>query len=249
MLLEHRINSLVSRYESIGVVVMTDLSKMKRLHKEFFFREGTTVAKELLGKLLVREYDGKILVSRIVETESYIGKIDKASHAYGGKITERVKPLYMEGGVAYVYFIYGLYHCFNIINSVEGDAQGVLVRAVEPILGIDHMSENRYKKPYEDLTRKQILNLTSGPSKLCIALDINKDMNTKDLINGTEIYVAEDDFVKGSFDIVQCKRIGIDYAEEAIDFPWRFYIKDNPFVSIKAKKDENVKIINNNGNI
>lgn len=227
--------------------MMIDLSTMKRLPKDFFLREGTTVAKELLGKLLVREYEGKILISRIVETESYIGRIDKASHAYGGKITERVKPLYMEGGVAYVYFIYGLYHCFNIINSVDGDAQGVLVRAVEPIVGIDHMSENRYKTPYEDLTRKQIINLTSGPSKLCIALKIDKNMNTKDLINGNELYVAEDGVDNGNYEIVQCKRIGIDYAEEAVDFPWRFYIKDNSFVSVKAKKDENVKIINYNG--
>lgn len=226
--------------------MMIDLPTIERLPKDFFLREGTIVARELLGKLLVREYEGKILVSRIVETESYIGKIDKASHAYGGKITKRVKPLYMEGGVAYVYFIYGLYHCFNIINSVEGDAQGVLIRAVEPIEGIEYMSENRYKKPYEELTRKQVVNLTSGPSKLCIALKIDKNMNTKNLINGNELYVVEDGFNKGNYEIVQCKRIGIDYAEEAIDFPWRFYIKDNPFVSVKAKKDENVKIINLN---
>lgn len=226
---------------------MTDLSKIKRIPKDFFAREGTIVARELLGKLLIREYEGKVLVSRIVETESYIGKIDKASHAYGGKITERVKPLYMEGGVAYVYFIYGLYHCFNIINSVEGDPQGVLIRAVEPIMGLDCISENRYKKPYEELTKKQVLNLTSGPSKLCLALKIDKEMNTKDLINGTELYVAEDDSQNEDYEIIQCKRIGINYAEEAIHFPWRFYIKDNPFVPVKAKKDEDVSIINKKG--
>ena len=109
------------------------------LEKEFYAKGALDLSKELLGKILVRKIDGRILKGRIVETEAYIGEIDKASHAYGGKITKRVEPLYKEGGIAYVYFIYGLYHCFNIIAGKEGKAEGVLIRGIEPLNEIDYI--------------------------------------------------------------------------------------------------------------
>lgn len=237
------------------------------MSKEFFKRDALIVAKELLGKILVREVNGEIISGRIVETEAYIARLDKASHAYGGRMTERVMPLYAEGGIAYVYFIYGKYFCFNVITGLEGDAQGVLVRALEPLEGLEKMSKNRFLRSYSELTKKQIINLTSGPSKLCMALNIDRDMNKKNLM-GDEIYIVQEENqqsveeienikcsdspiigkeikhkCKTAQEIVECKRIGIDYAEEAIDFPWRFYIKGNSYVSARDKEVE-VKLKN-----
>lgn len=217
----------------------------KKMSKDFFIRDALTVAKDLLGKFLVTEINGVIVSGKIVETEAYIARLDKASHAYGGRKTNRVMPLYAEGGISYVYFIYGKYFCFNVITGQENDAQGVLIRALEPIDGLDIMSKNRFNKNYIDLTKKQILNLTSGPSKLCMALNIDRQMNQKDLMSN-EIYIAQKEETKdeqeGKFNdkeqIVECRRIGIDYAEEAINFPWRFYIKNNPYVSTRDKEAE-----------
>lgn len=201
------------------------------LEKSYYLKGAKELSKDLLGKILVRKIDGKILKARIVETECYIGNIDKACHAYGGKITERIKPLYNEGGIAYVYFIYGLYHCFNIISGIEGEAEGVLIRAVEPINELDFISNLRYKKEYHKLTNYQKKNITNGPSKLCMAYDISKKENWLKLYEGNFIYIEEDEFIVNK--IVEAKRIGIDYAEEAKDFLWRFYIEGNNYVSMK----------------
>lgn len=205
---------------------------MKKLTKEFFSRDGRIVGKELLGKLIVRKYAGKTLISRIVETEAYIGAIDKACHAYNFKRTPRVLPLYEEAGIAYVYAIYGMYYCLNIVTGEKDDPQAVLIRAVEPIEGLEEMSLNRTKKPYDVLKKKEILNLTSGPGKLCIALNIDKSLNTHSVFS-EEISLYDDGY--DDFETVCCKRIGIDYAEEAVDFPWRYYIKNNDYVSVKVK--------------
>lgn len=204
-----------------------------RLEREFFARETVQVAKELLGKILVREIDGQILKGKIVETEAYVGPIDKASHAYGFKKTARVEPLYGRPGISYVFSIYGMYECFNIITFKEGSPEGVLIRALEPIEGSDFMSINRFKKEYKELDKKKVKELTNGPSKLCIAMNITKkEHNFIDLIESSELYV-EDGEALDKMDIVETTRIGIDYAEEARDFPWRFYIKENEFVSKK----------------
>lgn len=236
------------------------------MDREFFTRDALIVAQDLLGKVLVREVNGERISGRIVETEAYIARLDKASHAYGGRMTERVMPLYAEGGIAYVYFIYGKYFCFNVITGSKGDAQGVLVRALEPLEGLEKMSKNRFSISYRELTKRQRINLTSGPSKLCMALNIYRDMNKKNLI-GDEIYIAQevkqengekaeeitgdtkfnDSLIVGKEieekcnkgkEIVECKRIGIDYAEEAIHFPWRFYIKGSPYVSVRDREAE-----------
>jgi DNA-3-methyladenine glycosylase len=203
----------------------------QKLTREFYARETLQVAKELLGKILVHEVNGVMLRGKIVETEAYIGSIDKACHAYGGKITPRLTTLYGRPGIAYVYFIYGMYHCFNVITKEEGFPEGVLIRAIEPIDGLEAMSNFRFKKTYNELTKAQIKNLTSGPSKLCIAININKENNNQDLCT-SNLYI-EDSVEKEIIEIIETKRIGIDYAEEAKDFLWRFYIKNNIWVSVK----------------
>lgn len=204
-----------------------------RLERDFFARDTLIVAKELLGKVIVREIDGIRLSGKIVETEGYIGSIDKASHAYGGKKTPRVEPLYGEPGISYVFSIYGMYECFNVISKEKGSPEGILIRAVEPIDGLEKIAQNRFLKSYDTLTAKEIKNLTNGPSKLCIALDINKKVhNFMDLVKSKELYIEDGDIINSS-DIVETTRVGIDYAEEAVDFPWRFYVKNNIYVSKK----------------
>lgn len=202
-----------------------------KIERMFYARSALEVAKDLLGKTIVHKVDGVTLKGKIVETEAYIGAIDKASHAYGGKKTERVMPLYGKPGTAYVYLIYGMYHCFNVITKIEGEAEGVLIRAIEPLEGIEKMAHLRYKKSISEISKTQFKNLTTGPGKLCIALNIDKNNNKQDLCNEGTLYIEYND--KGRFNIVESKRIGIDYAEEAKDFLWRFYIEDNPWVSKK----------------
>lgn len=201
------------------------------IKQEFYNRSALDVAKDLLGKVLVREVDGKVLKGRIVETEAYIGATDKACHAYNGRRTKRTEPLYEEGGVSYIYFIYGLYHCFNVVTNEKDVAEAVLVRAIEPLNEFDYIAKIRYNKEYNELTKTQIKNLTNGPSKLCLAYLIDRDINVLKLYEKGLIYIEDDNY--DEFEIVDTKRIGIDYAEEAKDFLWRFYIKDNPFVSKK----------------
>ena len=202
-----------------------------KVDREFYTRDCLVVAKELLGKVLVRKINGKIIKSRIVETEAYIGMIDKASHAYNKRLTERTKPLFMEGGVSYIYFIYGLYYCFNVVADKRDYPAGVLIRAVEPLNEFEYLSQIRFEKPYSELTKSQVKNLTNGPSKLCMALHITKEENMRKLYENEEIYIEDDGFKV--IEIVETTRIGIYYAEEAINFPWRFYIKDNIYVSKK----------------
>lgn len=216
---------------------------MKILKEDFYGRKTLTVAKELLGKYLIHEVNGILIGGKIVETEGYLGVNDKGAHVYGGRKTERVMPLYAKEGTAYIYTIYGMYLCLNAITEREGEPQGVLIRGVEPLFGLEQMSFNRNKKSYTELTKKEILNLTSGPSKLCIALDITKDLNNKLLWDGELFIVEKDDEIKKILEIkeskcgkiIKSKRIGIDYAEEAKDFLYRFYYNDNPYVSKKDK--------------
>lgn len=202
-----------------------------RLTRDFYSRDARLLAKQLLGKVLVREINGEKLKGKIVETEAYIGAIDKASHAYNGRRTDRTEPLYGKPGISYVYFIYGKYFCFNIICKQEGEAEGVLIRALEPVENINLISNLRFNKEYEKLNKYERKNLTSGPSKLCMAFNINKSNNWEDLCESSSLYVENTE--DNNFEIIESKRVGIDYAEEARDFLWRYYIKDNDFVSIK----------------
>ncbi|QNU68739.1 DNA-3-methyladenine glycosylase [Ruminiclostridium herbifermentans] len=200
------------------------------LSREFYNRDALLVAKELLGKVLVHELFGQKISAKIVETEAYMGIIDKAAHSYGGRRTQRVEVMYGGPGFSYVYFIYGMHYCFNVVTREEGTPQAVLIRAVEPIEGLEIIAKNRFGKEYSQLSKSNLRNLTNGPGKLCQALAIDRSLNGEDLC-GKKLYVQEGESDKIS--IVSAKRVGIDYAEEAKDYPWRFYIKDNIYVSVK----------------
>jgi len=197
---------------------------MKPLDREFYLRDTLTVAKELLGKYLVREMDGGYLVGRITETEAYIGAIDKACHAYGGKITPRTKTLYEQGGTSYVYLVYGMYHCMNVVTEPQGEAAAVLLRSVEFVKGYEEASMLRYGKELEVLSKAQLKNFANGPGKLCKAMGITREQNNRNLC-GQNFFIT--DCIEGinnpTFELGISPRIGIDYAQEAKDFPWRFF--------------------------
>ncbi|WP_017416274.1 DNA-3-methyladenine glycosylase [Clostridium tunisiense] len=201
-----------------------------KLDKTFYRRDTLPVAKELLGKKLVHKINGRILSGIIVETEAYMGIQDKAAHSYGGRKTERTKVMFEAGGVSYIYFIYGLYYCFNVVTAEEGIPQAVLIRAVQPVEGIEDMALLRANKNIKELTKKQIINIANGPAKLCSALKLDKTLNAVSLTSDI-LYIEDVNY--NNFEIVETTRIGIDYAEEAKDYPWRFYIKDNPYISKK----------------
>ena len=209
-----------------------------KLPKSFYKRETLDVAQDILGKILVRQVDGVEIAGKIVEVEAYIGPDDKGAHTYGNKRTNRTEAMFGEAGHAYIYLIYGIYNCINAVTSQVDKPEAVLIRALEPLSGIEQMAMNRFKKEYSELDKRQMKNLTNGPGKLCMALDIDRSLNKEDL-NGNKVYIkypeAEEDFT-----IVRSKRVGIDYAEEAIDYLWRFYIKDNANVSVRNKYSEEV---------
>lgn len=202
------------------------MKKYNRLSKEFYKQDAITLSKEILGKILVRDIDGEKVLCMIVETEAYVGPEDKGCHAYGNKKTERTKTMFLEGGVAYIYIIYGMYNCLNIVATEEGKPEAVLIRAVEPLNNIDIL------KKYRNIKSNKIQDLTNGPGKLCKALNIDRSLNGYDLVNGNELYVVELDS-EDDFEIVESKRINIDYAEEYKDKLWRFYVKGNKFISKK----------------
>ena len=201
------------------------------LDKDYFQKDALYLAKDLLGKILVREIDGKIIKSRIVETEAYIGNGDKACHAYNGRRTKRTEVLYSEGGIAYIYLIYGMYNCLNVVTGIKEEAEAVLIRALEPLNEFDYISNKRFNKDFDNLTKAQKLALTNGPGKLCKALLIDRELNAIKLYEKGKLYLIDDGFK--DFGVVKTKRIGIDSAEEAIHFPWRFYIEGNKYVSKK----------------
>lgn len=201
------------------------------LGKDFYKQGALELAKGLLGKVLVRKIDNIILKGKIVETEAYIGEIDKASHAYNGRRTDRTEPLFREGGIAYVYFIYGLYYCFNVISGEENKGEGVLIRALEPLNEFEYLAQKRFKESYDKLNLTKRKTIANGPSKLCMAFSIDKSENYRKLYEKGDFYIEDSEDSK--FNIVETTRIGIDYAEEAVNFPWRFYIKDNKYISKK----------------
>jgi len=191
---------------------------MKILDRAFYERETIIVAKELLGKLLIRRTNKGDLIGKIIEVEAYRGYDDPASHAYHGR-TDRNYLMFGHGGYAYVYFIYGNHYCFNVTAKVGNNPGAILIRALEPIDGIELMQNNRHVK--------DLKNLTNGPGKLTKAMNITIKHNGLDLTKGEELFLCEP-VENQSFEIVSTKRIGI---KSGIDKLWRFYIKDNAFVS------------------
>lgn len=215
-----------------------------RLTREFFTRDGITVAKELLGKVLVHETPLGTVRGIITETESYMGEEDKASHTYGGKRTDRTEPMYHKGGTSYVYLIYGMYRCMNIAAMTEGIPHAALLRCVVPA---DAESEERMcalrvagRKKRQD--GKEALpaglkkHLADGPGRLCIAMHITKADNDIDLVESQTFYVTEGVSVPPE-QIRTGKRIGVAYAEEAADYLWRFSIAPEQVLQMQETKD------------
>jgi DNA-3-methyladenine glycosylase len=194
---------------------------LQKLQRDFYERETLHVAKDLLGKYLVHHTTDGITVGKIVEVEAYVGVNDAACHAYNGKYTKRTKIMFGRGGHAYVYLIYGVYYCMNIVTNQESCPEAVLIRALEPIDGLDIMQQRR--------TTDKKLNLCSGPGKLCAAMGISKAQNELDLC-GETMYLLSGEMILPEH-IVTTPRINIDSAKEAREYPWRFIIQDNPFVS------------------
>lgn len=190
------------------------------LQRSFYEKDTLIVAKELLGKLLVHQTEVGTLVGRIVETEAYLGSMDPAAHSYKGQ-TQRTRAMFGSSGHAYIYFTYGMYYCFNVVAGGKQNGEGVLIRAIEPLTGIEQMKQNRK-------TEKE-KNLTNGPGKLVIAMGITKDLYGHDLTT-PPLYLDEDLETKKEFKIVETTRIGISQAK---DLAYRFYIKDNPWISRK----------------
>lgn len=181
------------------------------------------LAKDLLGKVLFTQINGEITAGVIVETEAYFGIQDKASHAYGGRRTNRTETLYQQGGVSYVYLCYGIHNLFNVVSSVEGEPHAVLIRAIEPLIGLDIME-----------TRRKIAAtkaaISSGPGSAAKALGIDHTFNEKEL-SGEEIWI-EDHAIRYTPDqIAAVPRVGVAYAQEDALLPWRFFVKDNKYVS------------------
>jgi DNA-3-methyladenine glycosylase len=195
----------------------------EKLPREFYTRQNTLqVARELLGKkLVVASPDGTRVSGIIVETEAYLGPLDRASHAYGNRRSSRTKPMYSVGGTAYVFFVYGMYHQFNVVSNVEGIPHAILIRALEPSEGIDIMRERR--------SGRKDVQLTNGPGKLCLAMGIDRSLDGADLL-GSRVWIETAENLKPR-QIAKGPRVGIDYAEEYVTKPWRFWIKDNPHVS------------------
>lgn len=193
---------------------------MEKLPRNFYSRDAETVAKELLGQILITRLPQGETRGLIVETEAYLGREDKAAHSFGGKKTQRNEVLYGPAGHAYIYLIYGLYHLFNIVVGEPGDPQAVLIRALEPLAGFEIMAKRRKTE------QKKLL--TSGPGRLSEAMGITRELNGEDLL-GEPLFIA-----KGTDEpreIIAKPRIGIDYAQEWVDKPLRFYLANNSFIS------------------
>ena len=196
------------------------------LPRSFYLRDANTVAPELLGKVLVHRTDAGLAAGRIVEVEAYVGSCDKGAHSYPNKRTPRTQIQFGPGGYAYVYSIYGMHCCFNVVTGEENCPEVVLVRALEPIKGLDVMAMRR--------GTDDPVNLCNGPGKLCAALGITKE-NYGDDLCADRLYIEEGIQVPGS-EICLSPRVNIEYAEECKDYLWRYYIRGNPYVSKVPKR-------------
>lgn len=188
-----------------------------KLPREFYLRDGLTVARELIGKKLVTNLPEGVTSGIIIETEAYMGAIDAAAHTYRGK-TERTKIFYSAGGFVYVYLIYGMYICTNVVANVEDVPEAVLIRALQPVDGVDLMKLRRGKN--------NLRGLCSGPGKLSQALGITKKFYGADLCS-KEIFIEEGE----NFRVETTPRINVDYAGAAADYPWRFVAAGSKFLS------------------
>ena len=198
---------------------------MNKLPLSFYLRDDVVaIAKDLLGKVLVSNWNNEFTAGRIVETEAYAGEIDRASHAYKG-LTPRTKVIFGEGGRAYVYLCYGIHQMFNIVTNVKGVPHAILIRAVEPIEGIDIMLKRTGKKKADHT-------LTRGPGNVGKAFGFHTSQ-CHTLMTGDELYIADDGYKISKPMIVSSPRIGVDYAGEHAEWHYRFYLKESRYVSGK----------------
>jgi DNA-3-methyladenine glycosylase len=212
------------------LISMTSVQKLPPLPRKFYTRDPRVVGRELLGKVLVRRVGRSLVAGRIVEAEAYMGNDDPAAHSANGR-TERNQVLFGPPGHAYVYFIYGSYYCLNVSCMQEGDAGCVLIRALEPLQGIEVMARERELNPELDLTRvANQKKLTSGPGRLCDALSITRARdNGKDLtIRDDGFWIGDDGFEPEK--VLATPRIGIT---KAVEHPLRYVVAGSPFVSGK----------------
>ena len=203
---------------------------MARLSREFYDGDTVEIARKLLGRYLVRRRpDGDLLVGRITETEAYIGRCDKACHAYNYRRTERTSTLFAPPGHAYIYLIYGMHHCLNFVTEPEGEPAAVLLRSIEPVAGVETIRRLRFgDKPMTAYRRAHFLD---GPGKVCQGLDLTRRENGLDLTGDTLFLCDSPEDVGLPAPVLSPEtvrtgpRIGIDYAEEAREFPWRFWLE------------------------
>ncbi|GAB3657583.1 DNA-3-methyladenine glycosylase [Echinicola sediminis] len=202
------------------------MKDIKILPKGFFLKRNVIeIAQDLLGKIIVTQINGGYTAAKIVETEAYDGATDRACHAFPNKLTRRTEVMFKEGGRSYVYLCYGIHHLFNIVTHEEGDAKAVLIRAVEPLGGIELMKQRRkVSNEYQ---------LTNGPGKTAQALGISTLYNDETLYEKNGLIYIGSEIDSVNFEINVSTRIGVDYAGEDALLPWRFYIKDNPYISKK----------------
>ena len=200
------------------------------LPQSFFLGSTVEIAREMVGKYLIRRYNGITLAARITETEAYIGRLDKACHAYNYRKTERTRTLFAPPGTAYVYLIYGMHCCLNFVTEPEGEPAAVLIRGLEPRHNGDIIAENRFGCKCSAMTPYQRKNFLNGPGKVCAGLRIDRSLNALPY-GSQELFLCDrlsevglPDREEDPLHIKTGKRIGIDYAEEAVDFPWRFYL-------------------------
>jgi DNA-3-methyladenine glycosylase len=202
---------------------------LKKLNNDFYGgNDVVQIARNLPGKILVTTFNGNLTSGRIVETEAYVGITDKASHSFGGRRTQRNEHMYNEGGISYVYICYGIHTMFNVVTNKINTPDAVLIRALEPIEGIDCMLL-RTRKIQLDNT------LTKGPGNLCRAMGIGK-VHSGISLNSKEIFITDDGFLFNPEAIAASKRIGIDGAGIDAMLPYRFYVRGNKFVSGRPVK-------------
>lgn len=209
----------------------------KKLDRSFYLRDDVlAVASDMLGKLIVTRWDGVATSGRIVETEAYRGETDRASHAWGGRRTQRTEVMYGPGGHAYVYLCYGMHHLFNVVTHQAGIPHAVLVRAIEPLEGITDMIKRTGKASGSP-------GLGSGPGNLARSLGILTRHSGYSLFNG-EIFLADDGYKPPDDGVLSTPRIGVDYAAEDATLPYRFILSGNPWVSASRSQRKIIKELN-----
>lgn len=196
---------------------------MKLQYSYYLNPDVLFLAKDLLGKVLFTQIKGEITAGIIVETEAYFGIRDKASHAYGGRRTNRTETLYNQGGISYVYLCYGIHNLFNVVSSIENEPHAILIRAIEPLIGKEIIERRRNMSATKPA-------VSSGPGSAAKALGIDRSFNEKDL-TGEEIWIEDQHIRYPESEIASLPRVGVAYAQEDALLPWRFFLKNNKYVS------------------